>query len=161
MDKSNESVGESTKVTRPSWDEYFMQITDMVATRSTCLRRKVGAIFVRENRILATGYNGSPMGLKHCDEVGCIRQENQIESGRDLHLCRGAHAEANLITQCAKFGISAEGSTLYINASPCSLCMKMLVNVGVKKIVYRELYNDSLALQIAEEAGLEMIQYTG
>ncbi|NLK00272.1 MAG: dCMP deaminase family protein [Clostridia bacterium] len=160
MDIYHEPTNEPRIGTRPSWDEYFMQITDMVATRSTCLRRRVGAIFVRENRILATGYNGSPSGLKHCDEVGCIRQQNNIESGRDLHLCRGAHAEANLITQCAKFGISAEGSTLYINASPCSLCMKMMVNVGVKKIVYRELYNDPLALQIAEEAELEMIKYT-
>ena len=154
-----ENVGKMNVSARPSWDEYFMQIVDIVATRSTCLRRQVGAIFVRENRILATGYNGSPTGLKHCDEMGCIREKNNIESGRDLHLCRGAHAEANLITQCAKFGISAEGSTLYINASPCSLCMKMLVNVGVRKIVYRELYNDPLALETAEEAGLEMVHF--
>jgi len=150
-----------SRTRRPSWDEYFMDITEMVASRSTCLRRKVGAVLVLDNRILATGYNGSPSGLKHCEEVGCIRQEREIESGRDLHLCRGAHAEANLITQCAKFGIRAEGSTLYVNTSPCSLCMKLLVNVGIKKIVYRELYQDKLALEIAEEAGIEMKKFMG
>lgn len=131
----------------------------MVATRSTCMRRKVGALLVLENRILATGYNGSPTGLRHCDEVGCIRDRQGVDSGRDLHLCRGSHAEANLITQCAKFGIRAEGSTLYINTSPCSLCMKLLINVGVRKIYYRELYNDYLALELAREAGIELIAF--
>lgn len=146
--------------TRPGWNQYFMDISAMVATRSTCLRRKVGAVLVLENRILATGYNGSPSGLRHCDEVGCIRQSQGIDSGRDLHLCRGSHAEANLITQCAKFGIRASGGTLYINTSPCSSCMKLLINVGIKKIYYRELYNDSLALELAREAGAEMIKFT-
>lgn len=146
---------------RPGWNEYFMDISLMVATRSTCLRRKVGAVLVMENRILATGYNGSPTGLRHCDETGCIRERQGILSGRDLHLCRGSHAEANLITQCAKFGIRAEGSTLYINTSPCSLCMKLLINVGVKRIFYRELYDDPLALELAEEAGMEMIKFEG
>lgn len=145
--------------TRPGWNEYFMDISEMVATRSTCLRRKVGAVLVLENRILATGYNGSPTGLRHCDVVGCIRTNQGIDSGRDLHLCRGSHAEANLITQCAKFGIRAEGSTLYINTSPCSQCMKLLINVGVKRIFYRELYNDRLALELAQEAGLELLQF--
>ena len=147
--------------TRPGWDEYFMDISEMVATRSTCLRRKVGAVLVLENRILATGYNGSPTGLRHCDQTGCIRERRGIVSGRDLHLCRGSHAEANLITQCAKFGIRAEGSTLYINASPCSLCMKLLINVGVKRIFYRELYDDALSLELAEEAGMEMLLFEG
>lgn len=146
---------------RPGWNEYFMDISLMVATRSTCLRRKVGAVLVMENRVLATGYNGSPTGLRHCDETGCIRERQGILSGRDLHLCRGSHAEANLITQCAKFGIRAEGSTLYINTSPCSLCMKLLINVGVKRIFYRELYDDPLALELAEEAGMEMIKFEG
>lgn len=144
---------------RPGWNEYFMEISRMVATRSTCMRRKVGALLVLENRILATGYNGSPTGLRHCDEVGCIRDRQGVDSGRDLHLCRGSHAEANLITQCAKFGIRAEGSTLYINTSPCSLCMKLLINVGVRKIYYRELYNDYLALELAREAGIELIAF--
>lgn len=146
---------------RPGWNEYFMHISQIVASRSTCLRRKVGAVLVLENRILATGYNGSPTGLRHCDEVGCLRQEQGIVSGKDLHLCRGSHAEANLITQCAKFGIRAEGSTLYINTSPCNSCMKLLINVGVKRIYYRELYNDPLSLELAEEAGLEMICFEG
>jgi len=146
---------------RPGWNEYFMDISLIVATRSTCLRRKVGAVLVMENRILATGYNGSPTGLRHCDETGCIRERQGILSGRDLHLCRGSHAEANLITQCAKFGIRAEGSTLYINTSPCSLCMKLLINVGVKRTFYRELYDDPLALELAEEAGMEMIKFEG
>ena len=146
---------------RPGWNEYFMQISQMVASRSTCLRRKVGAVLVLENRILATGYNGSPTGLRHCDEVGCLRQERGTASGEDLHLCRGSHAEANLITQCAKFGIRAEGSTLYINTSPCNSCMKLLINVGVGRIYYRELYNDPLSLELAEEAGLEMICFEG
>ncbi|MEW6624200.1 MAG: dCMP deaminase family protein [Bacillota bacterium] len=143
-------------IQRPSWDEYFLQIAEQVASRSTCLRRKVGSILVYENRILATGYNGVPTGFRHCEEIGCIRQTDNIESGRDLHLCRGTHSEANLISQCARFGIKGEGSTLYINTSPCGSCMKLLINVGIKKIVFREFYNDNLAREMAEEAGIEM-----
>lgn len=144
---------------RPGWDEYFMEITRVVASRSTCLRRKVGAILVLEKRILATGYNGPPAGLPHCGEVGCIRDKKGIPSGENLHLCRGTHAEANLITQCAKFGIRAEGSTLYINTSPCNQCMKLLININIEKIVYMEKYSDPLSWELAEQAGIRMQQF--
>ena len=144
---------------RPGWNEYFMEISRLVATRSTCLRRQVGALLVIENRILATGYNGSPAGFKHCQEVGCIRDELSIDSGMALHLCRGAHSEQNLITQCARFGTPAVGGVIYITTSPCSLCMKLLVNVGVTKIVYEELYDDELSMEIAREAGIKTEQF--
>jgi dCMP deaminase len=143
---------------RPDWDEYFMSIAEMVATRSTCLRRKVGSVLALENRILATGYNGVPTGFPHCDEIGCIRQDQNIASGVDLHLCRGTHSEANLISQCARFGIKAFGATLYITTSPCSSCMKLLINAGIKKIIYKELYSDQLAVDLACQAGIEMKQ---
>ncbi len=146
------------KAMRPDWDEYFLDIAELVAGRSTCLRRKVGSLLVYENRILATGYNGVPTGFPHCEVLGCLRETNNIESGRDLHLCRGTHSEANLISQCARFGIKGQGSTLYINASPCNSCMKLLINVGVKKIVFRELYSDPLAQEMAAYAGIEMKQ---
>ncbi len=143
---------------RPSWDEYFISIAKLVASRSTCLRRQVGAVAVKNRRILATGYNGAPRGLPHCAEVGCIREELEVPPGERHELCRGLHAEQNVIIQAALHGISIQGSTVYCTDHPCSLCMKMLVNAGIAEIVYFNAYPDELASKIAEEAGLSIRQ---
>ena len=113
-------------MSRPSWDEYFMEITNLVAKRSTCLRRQVGAVLVKEKRILATGYNGAPPGLSHCYEIGCLRKEEQIPSGERHELCRGLHAEQNTIIQAAFHGVSINNATLYCTNMPCSICIKMI-----------------------------------
>lgn len=144
---------------RPSWPEYFMAITKMVAKRSTCLRRHVGAVLVKEKRILATGYNGAPAGLRHCEEVGCLRQETSIPSGERHELCRGLHAEQNAIIQAAYHGISIAGSTLYCTNKPCVICSKMLINAGIKKIIYEQGYDDPLADQMLTEADIEIERF--
>ncbi|RUM88722.1 MAG: cytidine deaminase [Thermovibrio sp.] len=145
---------------RPSWDEYFMSIAEMVSTRSTCLRRKVGAVLVKDKRIISTGYNGPPTGLKHPDEVGCLREKLGIPSGERHELCRGLHAEQNAIIQAALHGVSTKDSVLYCTHCPCSLCVKMLINAGVSKVIYREGYPDWLAKEIAKEAGLPLVQFS-
>lgn len=144
------------KERRPSWDKYFMQITRLVATRSTCLRRKVGALLVRERRILSTGYNGAPRDLPHCREVGCLRHKLNIPSGERQEICRGLHAEQNTIIQAALHGISIKGSILYCTHQPCITCGKMMINAGIKKIVFQGKYPDSLARQMLEEAKVEL-----
>lgn len=141
---------------RPSWPDYFMSITMMVAKRSTCLRRRVGAIVVKDRRILATGYNGAPAGLRHCEEVGCLRADTSIPSGVRHELCRGLHAEQNAIIQAAYHGIAICGSTLYCTNKPCVICSKMIINAGIKTISYAEGYDDTLADQMLAEAGIEM-----
>ena len=141
---------------RPSWDEYFLRITKEVAGRSTCLRRQVGAILVKDKRILATGYNGAPRGLRHCEEVGCLRERNNVPSGERHELCRGLHAEQNAFLQAASFGVSSEGATLYATVYPCSLCAKMAVNAGVQRIVTMGDYPDALSKEILEEAGVDV-----
>jgi len=147
-------------MSRPSWDEYFMQITELVASRATCLRRKVGAVLVRNKRILTTGYNGPPSGIEHCEKRGgCMRDELNIPSGERMELSRAIHAEQNAIIQAAKMGISIENSTLYVSTHPCFTCAKMLINAGVKKIIYKEGYSDSFAKEILKEAGVEVIQF--
>jgi dCMP deaminase len=144
-------------VARPSWDEYFLEIAKLVSSRSTCLRRHVGAVFVRDKRVLTTGYNGAPGGLKHCDEVGCIREREGIPAGERHELCRGIHAEQNAMLQAAQFGISLRGSVLYCTNQPCVLCAKMLINTGVERIVVLGGYPDELSQQMLEEAGIEII----
>ncbi|NLA58707.1 MAG: cytidine deaminase [Firmicutes bacterium] len=139
---------------RPSWDQYFMEIAHLVAKRSTCRRRQVGAVLVRNKRILATGYNGAPSGLPHCLEVGCLREQLGIPSGQHQEICRGIHAEQNAIIQAALHGVSTEGATLYCTDQPCSQCTKMLINAGVKEIIYVNDYPDELALQLLKEAKL-------
>ena len=141
---------------RPSWDKYFIAIASMVRTRSTCLRRQVGAIIVKDKRILTTGYNGAPKGMKHCSEIGCIREKTDVPPGERHELCRGIHAEQNAIVQAAAFGVSIRGSTLYCTHFPCVLCAKMLINAGVEKLVVEEAYPDSLSRQMLEEAGVEI-----
>ena len=140
---------------RPSWDEYFMEITHLVAERSTCLRRKVGAIIVRDKRIISTGYNGAPRGLRHCLEIGCMREKLGIPSGERHELCRGAHAEQNAIIQAAGSGRSLEGATMYCTTAPCSTCTKMIINAGITRLVLAERYPDKLGEQLVSEAGID------
>ncbi|MBN1623776.1 MAG: dCMP deaminase family protein [Clostridia bacterium] len=144
---------------RPSWDEYFMQIVDLVKTRSTCLRRQVGALIVKDKRILASGYNGAPAGVSHCAEVGCLRQQLNVPSGERHELCRAIHAEQNAIVQAAYSGTSVNGSTMYVSLQPCSLCAKLMINAGIRKLVYRGSYPDELALSMLNEAGVELINF--
>lgn len=144
------------RVLRPSWDEYFMEITEVVATRSTCVRRRVGAIIVKDKRILATGYNGAPSGLEHCGVSGCLREQLKVPSGERHELCRGLHAEQNAIIQCAVHGIKMQGATLYSTTQPCVLCSKMLINAGINRIVFRGAYPDELSLKLLKEAGIEL-----
>jgi dCMP deaminase len=141
---------------RPSWDEYFLRLATEVATRSTCLRRQVGAVLVRDKRILATGYNGAPRGLAHCLEVGCLRDELGIASGERQEICRATHAEQNAIIQAAVHGVAIEGATLYSTLHPCVLCTKMLINCGVREIHYLEGYPDDLSRSMLAEAGVVM-----
>lgn len=143
---------------RPSWDEYFMSITEQVSTRSTCLRRQIGAIIVKDKRILATGYNGAPSGLRHCSEVGCLRERQNISSGERHELCRGLHAEQNAIIQAALHGIKIEGSILYSTHQPCILCSKMVINAGIREVIFRDEYPDPLAESMLKEAGLGLKQ---
>lgn len=141
---------------RPSWDEYFMDITHLVAKRSTCLRRQVGALLVMDKKILATGYNGAPSRLDHCLEIGCLREKMGVPSGERHELCRGLHAEQNAIIQAAYHGVQIRGATLYSTCHPCIICTKMIINAGIKRIVYEEGYADPLARQMLKEAGLKV-----
>lgn len=142
---------------RPSWNEYFMTIAELVSKRSTCLRRQVGCILVKDKRILSTGYNGAPSGIPHCEEVGCLREN--IPPGERHELCRGLHAEQNAIIQAATFGVNITGSTLYSTHQPCSVCAKMLVNAGIKKIIIKEGYPDKLAKEILHSANIEVVKF--
>ncbi len=143
---------------RLPWPEYFMRITYMVAERSTCNRRKVGAIAVKNKRILATGYNGAPAGLAHCLELGCLRQQMGIPSGQRHEICRGLHAEQNVIIQAALHGIDLGGAELYCTTFPCVQCSKMLINCGISQIHYVESYPDDLATSMLDEAKIILIQ---
>ena len=144
---------------RPSWDEYFMEITRLVVSRSTCLRRQVGAVLVQDKKILATGYNGAPSGITHCLDVGCLRDEQGIPSGERHELCRGLHAEQNAIIQAAYHGVSIKGATLYCTNLPCIICTKMLINAGITRVVYEEGYADPLARQMWEESKVTIEQF--
>lgn len=144
---------------RPSNDEYFMEMAQLVSSRSTCLRRKVGAVIVKEKRVLSTGYNGSPKGTKHCEELGCIRVKMNVPSGTRHELCRGVHAEQNAVTQAAYFGVSVDGATIYTTTYPCSMCAKILINAGIKEIVYSEGYADDLSKDLLGEAGIKIREY--
>lgn len=143
-------------IERPGLDEYFMEIAIVVAKRSTCLRNQVGALFVKNKRILTTGYNGAPAGLDHCDVVGCAREG--VPSGTRHELCRAVHAEQNAIIQAAMHGISIEGATLYCTHQPCILCAKMMINARVAKVVYLHCYPDQTALDFLEQAGIEVVR---
>lgn len=139
---------------RPSYDEYFMKMAYLVSSRSTCLRRHVGAILVKNKHILSTGYNGPPKGLKHCDETGCLREELGVPSGERHEICRGLHAEQNAIIQASVFGVSIKDSVLYVTNTPCVVCAKMLINAGISEIIYDGEYPDKLAMKMLEESNI-------
>jgi dCMP deaminase len=136
-----------------------MEITRLVVSRSTCLRRQVGAVIVKDKKILATGYNGAPSGLAHCIDVGCLRDTLHIPSGERHELCRGLHAEQNAIIQAAYYGISISGATLYCTNLPCIICTKMLINAGITRVVYEKGYADDLARQMWEESNVAVEQF--
>lgn len=141
---------------RPGWDEYFIEIAALVSKRSTCLRRKVGAVLVKERRILATGYNGTPTKITHCSVTGCLREKLKVPSGERHELCRGLHAEQNVLLQAALYGISLRDSTLYCTNQPCIICTKMLINAGIKEIVTRGEYPDKMAREFLKQAGIKL-----
>ena len=149
-------VAKTPKEKRPAWDDYFMTLCRQVATRSTCLRHDVGAIIVRDKRILSTGYNGAPRGMKHCLEIGCIRDELKIASGTRAEICRAVHAEQNAVIQCAIYSVSSEGSTIYITHQPCTICTKILINAGIRRIVYENAYPDDFSQKLLKEAGVTL-----
>ncbi len=141
---------------RPSWDEYFFQIAGQVAMRSTCMRRQVGAVLVKDKRILSTGYNGAPRGISHCTEAGCLREQLGVPSGERHELCRALHAEQNAIVQAAMHGVKIEGASLYCTHQPCSLCAKMIINAGIVEVYFNEGYPDELAASFFAEAGVKL-----
>jgi len=143
-------------INRPNWDEYFMKAAFLVSERSTCLRRKVGAVLVKDKHILSTGYNGAPAGITHCNIVGCERQKQNIPSGQRHEICRGLHAEQNVILQAACHGSSTKESTLYITNTPCSICAKMIINAGIKEVVVCSGYPDKMALELLEQGQIKV-----
>ncbi len=145
-------------MTRPSWDEYFIELAYFVARRSTCLRRQVGAVIVKDKHILATGYNGAPKGIGHCLDRGCLRDKLGIPSGTRHEICMASHAEQNAIIQAAYHGIAIKDSVIYCTTHPCSICAKMIINAGIKRIYYVEGYPDDLGKRLLDEAGIERVK---
>ena len=146
-------------MSRPSWDDYFMKITQDVSERAICVKRKVGAIIVKDNRILSTGYNGAPKGFDHCNESTCIRKQMNVPSGQRHELCRGLHAEQNAIIQAAWHGVKIAGATLYCNHQPCVICVKTMINAGIIKLVYSGSYPDDLANEMLKESQIKIVNY--
>lgn len=151
--------GKESVNNRPDWDDYFMEIVETIKKRSTCMRRQVGAIVVKEKRILSSGYNGAPSGCKHCQEVGCLREKMSIPSGQRHELCRASHAEQNAIVQAARHGVSIDGGTIYVTAQPCVICSKLIINAGILRVVYNGSYPDELSVQLLTEAGVELMHF--
>jgi dCMP deaminase len=143
---------------RPNWDSYFMEIAQIVSKRSTCLRRNVGALIVKDKRILSTGYNGAPMMLRHCIDAECLREKRNVVSGERHELCRGLHAEQNAIIQAAYHGVSINGAHLYSTHLPCSICIKMVINAGISRVFYLDGYPDELAAELMKESGMETVR---
>lgn len=145
---------------RISWDEYFMNMAELASRRSTCIRRQVGAVIVKDNQVLATGYNGAPKGLPNCCDLNeCLRETLHVPSGQRHELCRAVHAENNAITQCAVNGVSCKGGTLYVTDSPCVMCLKQIINAGIVKIVAKKIYPDDMSREMLEQSGIEFILY--
>ena len=145
------------KSTRPTWHVYFMKMAHLVSERSTCCRRQVGAILVKNNQVIASGYNGSPKHISHCTAKSCLREVNHVPSGERHELCRGVHAEQNTIIQAALNGVSLEGAVLYCTNFPCSICAKIIINAEIKYIYVAEDYPDALAKEMFAESGTEVI----
>lgn len=146
---------------RISWDEYFMNMAELASKRSTCLRRQIGAVLVRNNQVLSTGYNGAPKGLPNCCDLNeCLREKMGVPSGERQELCRAVHAENNAITQCAVNGTSCKGATLYVTASPCIMCTKQIINAGIVRIVAKEMYAENLGLDMLKDSGVSFELYS-
>lgn len=146
----------AVKKARPTWDEYFLGIAELVSKRSTCLRRSVGAVLVKDRRILATGYNGAPSLIEHCDKTGCVRERLNIPSGERHELCRGLHAEQNSFLQAALHGTSLKDATLYSTTQPCIICAKMIINAGIKEIVIKGDYPDKMSKDFLSKAKVKV-----
>lgn len=144
---------------RPSWHQYFMDIAELIASRSTCLRRQVGAVAVKNKKIITTGYNGAPSGVTHCAKRGCLREELNIPPGERQELCWAVHAEANVVAQAALHGDILEGATVYVTVQPCVSCIKLLISAGVDKVIYKGDYPDELARKIANESFLDLVVF--
>ncbi|MHA1713695.1 MAG: deoxycytidylate deaminase [Candidatus Ranarchaeia archaeon] len=144
---------------RPDIDEYFLKMAQLIAERSTCLRRRIGSVLVKDKQILSTGYNGAPKDHPHCLDIGCIREELEIKSGTELENCRAVHAEMNAIIQCALHGVSTEGATLYVNAYPCKICARMIINAGIKRVVTVGKYSDRDGLELLRKSGIHVDNY--
>ena len=144
------------KKRRPDWNQYFLSIAKLVSKRSTCLRREVGAVLVKEKRILATGYNGAPSLIEHCDEAGCLREKMKILPGQRHELCRGLHAEQNALLQAALHGVSVEGAKIYTTVQPCIICAKMLINAGIREIITSGSYPDKMARDFLKKARIKV-----
>ncbi|NCA67074.1 MAG: dCMP deaminase family protein [Clostridia bacterium] len=142
------------------WDKRFMEMAFIVADWSSCINRQVGAIITRDKRILTTGYNGASSGVMSCKDRGeCLRKKLGIPSGTRHEICYAVHAEQNAIIQAAKLGVSVEGATLYCTHQPCVICAKMIINAGIKKVIFKEGYPDEFSMQLFDEAGLEILKY--
>ncbi len=148
-------------VVRPSWEQYFMDIAELVSSRSTCVRRQIGAVLIRDKQIISTGYNGAPKGIGHCGDQGCLRTELGIPSGERHEICRGVHAEQNAIIQAALHGINTEGTSLFCTHQPCTLCAKLIINAGVRKVLFQGDYPDTLAKELLLEANISLIRWDG
>jgi len=144
---------------RPDWNEYFMEMAELAAKRATCLRRKVGAVLVKNKKVLATGYNGAPMNIEHCESTGCLREKMEVPSGERHEICRGVHAEQNLVAQAAIHGVKTEDSIVYCTHQPCIICTKILINAGVKKIYFKNSYSDKFAEKLLNQSNVKFIKY--
>ena len=144
---------------RPDWNQYFMEMAELAATRASCLRRKVGAVLVKNKKVLATGYNGAPKDITHCEVTGCLREEMEVPSGERHEICRGVHAEQNLVAQAAFHGVKTEASTVYCTHQPCIICTKILINAGVNKIYFKNPYSDQFAEKLLEESEIELLKF--
>lgn len=145
---------------RPSWDDYFLKVAALISQRSTCLRRKVGVVIVKDKRIISSGYNGAPTGLVHCEEIGCLRMKMKVPRGERHELCRGLHGEQNAIIQAALYGVGLKETTLYATHQPCSVCAKMIINAGIQRIVIAKGYPDEMARAMLREAGIPITRKT-
>ena len=154
--RKSKTAHRSPRDTRPSWDEYFLNIAGLVSTRSTCLRRKVGAVLVKDKQILATGYNGAPSRITHCSVTGCLREKLRVPSGERHELCRGLHAEQNALLQAALHGTSVKGAVIYSTTQPCIICAKMIINAGIQEIVASGDYPDKMARDFLKEAKVKV-----
>lgn len=143
---------------RSDWNDYFFEFANLASTRSPCLRRKVGAVLVKDKMVIATGYNGPPRGVRHCSEVGCVRDKGKVPSGERHELCRGSHAEQNAMVQAARCGIAINGADLYCSTRPCAICTKMIINAGIANVYYMEDYKDDLSEELAKESKVNFIK---